>query len=296
MGGKNSILLELVNEDYTLIKRGSYYSTIEHDSLVIDPKKDLFFWNSQNIIGDSYTYLRKVRGLNHEKSVEILQTVTPFIELKSLDNEVFDLPNEVLVSVFYEYGKEYRDYWHNYRGYTDNTIDKFKLGYTGKYWVIPLYHNSVFKNFQCRGYDINRKKIVCSYYKGICRVPFNFDNLPDKNQTLYITESIVDSIMLIQNNYNSISSSSGTLGWDHKWSNLLLEYRDIIICYDNDIAGINGSLRTSKFLQHNSKILMWPKEYPPKYDVTDLYKDGGSIENLKENFIPSYMVRRIYNE
>ena len=63
-------------------------------------------------------------------------------------------PNELLVNTFWRFGNSYKDYWYNYRGYTNETIDHFLLGYTGKYWVIPIYNNkSQLENLQCRGWD-----------------------------------------------------------------------------------------------------------------------------------------------
>lgn len=284
-------LLNIISQDYTLIRRGNYFTTEEHDSLVIDGIKGKFYWNSKGCSGDALEYLTKIKEYTLDQSITLLAETSN--EYKFEVYEALEVtPNPALINIFYEYGKEYRDYWHNYRGYKDETIDFYRLGYTGKYWVIPINHNGKFYNFQCRGIDINGNKIIRSFYEGGDRIPFNFDNLPDnKSIPIFITESPVDAIMLYQQGEYAVSSMLGAMSWDHEWSKKLFEYETIYICYDNDEAGRNGALRTSKYLQHNSHILQWPKSFPDKYDMTDLYKDGKRYSQDYDWFVPSYIMK-----
>jgi hypothetical protein len=280
-------LLNIISQDYNLIRRGNYFTTEEHDSLVIDAVKGRFYWNSKGCAGDVLDYLTNVKGYNSGEAIDIINNTSEEYQF-----EVYEAlevtPNVALVNIFYDYGKEYKDYWHGYRGYTDATIDFYKLGYTGKYWVIPIFYQGKFYNFQCRGMDSNGNKIVRPFYEGGDRVPFNFDNLPsDKNVPIFITESPVDAIMLSQYGNYAVSSILGAMSWDHEWSKKLFEYETIYICYDNDDAGRNGALRTSKYLQHNSHILIWPDGYPNKFDMTDLYKSGRAL--TEDWFLPSYI-------
>jgi hypothetical protein len=272
------------------LRKGNFYTTEEHDSLVIDPKKGLFFWNSRALYGDIVDYLIKVKGQTKNQAIQKIMDVSDEFEFDAYD-ALPDTPNPILVEIFHNYGKDHRDYWYNKRGYSDETIDKFKLGYTGKYWVIPIYHNNKFMNFQRRGVDTNGNKIVNLFYKGIGGLPFNFDYLPaDKKQPIFITESPVDAIMLTQQGYFAISSTNGAMSWDHQWSKTLFDYETIYICYDNDEAGINGALRTATHLQHNSSILHWPDGYPNKFDITDLFISGGNLASLMPYFVPSYVI------
>jgi hypothetical protein len=284
-------LLALISQDYTLVRKGRYFTTEEHDSFIIDPTKAVFYWNSKGINGDIFTYLTKIKGVPEYECFSVINSIPEdytFTILEALPST----PNPALVNVFYEYGKEYTDYWTGYRGYTQQTIDEFKLGYTGKYWVIPIYVNGEFKNFQCRGFDPNGNKIIRSYYEGIGRLPFNFNRITDLyySETIYIAEKPVDVIMLEQMGYPAISSNLGAMGWDHDWSKLLMPFEKVIIIYDNDEAGLVGAKRTAKYLMHNSEILVWPSLYKEKFDITDLYKRGLSLTDLEDYIVPSHIV------
>jgi hypothetical protein len=288
---KGSILLNIIAKDYTLIRKGNYYTTEEHDSLVIDPQKGTFYWNSKGIFGNEVDYLIKVKGFSYPQATHYLTTIDDDFNFQVYEVQP-ETPNPALVDIFYEYGKDYQDYWKEYRGYTEDTINKFKLGYTGKYWVIPIYSNHQFINFQCRGWDVNGNKIVRSYYKGLGSLPFNFGYLPTNyEQPIVITESIVDAIMLDQQGIFAVSHNSGAMSWNHEWSKSLFNYATVYIVYDNDEAGLNGACRTSQMLQHNSYILKWPDGFKEKFDITDLYKNGYSWLDIQEHFIPSYILK-----
>lgn len=285
-------LLSIIAKDYKLVRKGNYYTTEEHDSLIIDPQKGVFFWNSKGIVGDVFVWLKEIKGKGYNESIqEIISTPDDFrydvFEVQPVD------PNPALVAIYYQYGEEYRDYWLNYRGYDLNSIAKFQLGYTGKYWVIPIFVGGVFTNFQCRGFDDNGHKIVRNFYQGTGNLPFNFDVLPeDYDRPIFITESPVDCIMLSQHGLTAISCTSGASSWDHEWSKRLFNYRKVYICYDNDEAGRKGAMRTSTHLKHNSFILEWPKDsFPEKFDMTDLYKSGKDVMHLLPYFYPSYIYK-----
>lgn len=285
-------LLSIISKDYTLIRKGNYYTTEEHDSLVIDPKRALFFWNSKGIYGDILRWLTEVKGLNKYDAIKTIDETPEDFNFSAYEIQP-ETPNPILVDIYYNYGRDFTDYWHDKRGYSDSTIDNFKLGFTGKYHVIPIFVDGVFWNFQCRGIDGNGNKIVRNFYQGLGNLPFNFDILKsiDKTDPIFITESPVDAIMLSQNGLNAISCTAGASSWDHEWSKLLFDFEKIYICYDNDEAGRNGAKRTSKFLQHNSWILDWPQGfYPDKYDMTDLYKSGKDVFHLSSYFYPAYVI------
>lgn len=52
-----------------LKKEGNYYRHNDHDSLVINAKRNYFTWNSKGVSGNTVTYLMHVRGLSFQESV-----------------------------------------------------------------------------------------------------------------------------------------------------------------------------------------------------------------------------------
>lgn len=56
------------------------------------------------------------------------------------------------------------------------------------------------------------------------------------------------------------------------------ETKEVIICFDNDEAGIRGANRTAGILSgiaRNIKFIRWPKGTPEGYDVRNLYEECG---------------------
>lgn len=57
---------------YTLVRRGSYWSFKEHDSVVINPKKNIFFHNSQHVSGDPIRLLQHFNQLSYREAIETI--------------------------------------------------------------------------------------------------------------------------------------------------------------------------------------------------------------------------------
>jgi DNA primase len=273
-----STLEELISEDFTLTNLDKKYSkTMQHDSLVLDRENDVFYWNSKHIIGNAFTYLTKVRGYNKSQAIQRLKnSVSGF----SFGYEIDKNPEEKvvqyspLVEIFYEYGKKFRDYWYNKRGYTDGTIAEFKLGYTGTWYTIPIFEHGEFVNFQARK---DNPKTVKHWYKGVGPHSFNFSILK-LTDWVVITEGPVDAIILRQNNIPAVSQTGGSGFWDREWNPAFATKRKIYVVYDND--------ETGKY--HASKVAhQWGRgryynfeNYPYKYDITDYFKNGNTGEEF----------------
>ena len=60
----------------TLIKRGSYYSFKEHDSCVIDPQKNKFWHNSQNVSGDQIDLLKHFCNYSFSEAIDAILNST----------------------------------------------------------------------------------------------------------------------------------------------------------------------------------------------------------------------------
>lgn len=60
---------KVIDEDIGLRKAGRYYRGKEHDSLIVDPAKQAFFWNSQGWSGDVITWIEKRQKLDFKGAV-----------------------------------------------------------------------------------------------------------------------------------------------------------------------------------------------------------------------------------
>jgi len=63
------ILLVAGDTGFRLVRRGSYYTFAEHDSVVIDARRNCFWHNSQKVQGDAIKMLMHFNGLDFKQAV-----------------------------------------------------------------------------------------------------------------------------------------------------------------------------------------------------------------------------------
>lgn len=274
-------LEELISQDYELEGHGNWLRAKDHDSLVIDVKKQLFYWNSQGISGDSFIWLTKIKGFSYDAAKEFLKkndqkTLYSFIHNVQNLQEVVVYPK--LVDVFFEEGLNNRDYWYR-RGISDTTIHRFRLGHHDGWFTIPFYQDGLFRDFQMRR-DIPSKQIK-HYYKGIGRLLFNSDILRITD-TVFICEGPTDCLRLIQEGLPAVSHNAGSEGWDDNWFKYFISQKEIIIVYDNDKAGVNGAKIVAQNLGSLRSRIYTFDGFEPKYDIVDFFNDGGKINEFKD--------------
>jgi len=282
MSANTQILEQLISEDFGLeSKDGSRWGKGEdHDSLVLDKERGLFFWNSKGIVGDTLVYLTRVRKYSFEKARKYLEQYENFVstQVYTVDTDYGDtVVYPRLVEVFFDLGKskENREYMYN-RGITDETIDRFQVGWYNEYTMIPFFVNGTFRNFQMRMEKPIKK--IKKYYKAK-PLMFNSDILKITN-TIFFTEGPIDAMALIQNGLPAISTDfSGNVL--PEWYGKFLNQTDIILLFDNDKAGVTEAIKTAKVLGvDRCKIYTFQDFDEPSYDPVDFFKDGNTKEEL----------------
>jgi hypothetical protein len=276
-----SLLARCINEDFGLEGNGRWYHAKEHDSLVFDSEKDLFYWNSEAINGDIFTYLLKVRKLPYQDAknyIKVCGENATFIHEVRNKEETVVYPK--LVDVFYNnlvLGN--KDYFYN-RTITDETIRRFKLGLNQDWYTIPINQNGVFKQFQMR--RDKPKKAIRGYYDNVGPLLFNSDilTLVDK---IFIVESPISAIILMQNGIPSVSYISGSDGFMPEWYSYFMDQKEIFIVYDFDSAGKFGSKRTAKILgEERCKIYTMENSEVEHYGPDDWFIDGKDKDSFLE--------------
>jgi len=272
-------LEELIGQDHTLIGKGRYIRSLQHNSLVVDVEEQVFYWNSKQIFGGIYDWLTKVKGIPHAEAKRYKTDKPASIFDRAIETKKSDVvayPD--LVEVFYERGKGHREYWYDVRGYTESTVDNFRLGYSGSGWyTIPIFMDGLFRNFQCRRAD---SKIMRPWYKDVGALPFNFAILNICSMVV-LTEGPVDAIMLRQNGVPAVSQTSGagSLAIYRQYFSRFSGLDKIYICYDNDVAGDEGAFRLAHLFGDRAKVYnMW--DFDKGYDITDFFKAGGTAEEF----------------
>lgn len=278
------ILKKLVAEDFGITGHNRWYKAKEHDSLVVDDLRDVFFWNSAGIFGGPVDYLVKVRNMPYYDAINFLRDYTYYKDTLIVDinnqrdnNHIIINPN--LINVFHEncITKD-TSYWDR-RGINEWSIKAFQLGWTGEFFTIPLYKNGIFKNFQLR--KDNPKTIRYFYPLGEWYF-FNEDvfNL-FKLDEIIITEGPVDCIRLFQEGIPCVSHTLGASGWDLRWNLFFDGIKRIYVLYDNDEAGNIGARKLARHLgDWRTKIYTFWDFQKKGYDVIDFFNDGNSVNDL----------------
>lgn len=287
---KGSVLAKFVEQDFGLRWNGGKWArAVEHDSLIVDMEKGLFFWNSEGIAGTAKDYLIKVRKMSKDAARQLLYNTEGGTPLVRETGGVPCVPYEALVDALWMNGKNERTYWYD-RTLTDSTIDRFRLGYFEGWYTIPLYKDGRFYNFQCRR-DLPEKKIR-PWYKGMKTVLFNEDILKFTD-TVYIPEGLVDAIVLSQWGIPAVSKNNGAEYFDDKWYYKFLNIKNIYYIADNDKAGIIGAKKACAVLGKERVKVFRFKDKQEKYDTGDFFKDGGTgkefIELVNNGAVYGYM-------
>ena len=109
-----------------LKRTGSYsYNWVEHDSFVIDTKKNEFYWNSRTEFGDVIQLVQTIRGVSYKEAMNFLETG----EFKAVDVEAQTASQEPFSYHLERYERQdfsaSRRYLKAQRGLSDDTINFF---------------------------------------------------------------------------------------------------------------------------------------------------------------------------
>lgn len=268
------LLYNLIKEDYGIEGNGRWYRAKKHDSLVLDKKEGLFYWNSRGLYGTLEEYLKFVRGV--DKVPEWAKTTPVSVER---EEDVADVVvHSKLKDVFYNNGLSKREYWYN-RLLSDKTIDRFKLGWYNDWYTIPVERNDQLLDIQLR--REKPEKQIKTWYRGVGPLLFNSDVL-DVINTVIFTEGIVDAILLAQYGLPAISKTTGASAWKNEWFRYFTKTRLIYLVYDNDDAGRLGVKRMAEMIGSYRCLAYTFDDFDDKYDVIDYFRDGNTVDEFKK--------------
>jgi len=182
------------------------------------------------------------------------------------------------------------------RGLTDAVIDDHKLGW-GKFydkcWItIPIPDiNGDFKFFKLRQ-DPNVGNDKMTYPKGIEAELYGYDTLNDDMGFVVISEGELDRLALLSIAMPAVTSTHGAMTFKPEWAEKLAKVGKVYLCFDNDEAGRNGSLRVAEMLKDIVSelfIIALPPEAGEGGDVTDfLIKLKGNPDDLLYKYAKKY--------
>lgn len=278
---ETGLMEQLVQEDFGLEIQGTRWARAkEHDSLIIDREKQIFYWNSEGIVGDPFIYLVKVRKLNSSAAKDYLLHTGfsgTFIHRIEEGTETIVYPR--LVDVFHENLLDQdRTYFYN-RTITDETISRFKLGFYNGFYTIPIYQDGTFRQFQMRR---DSPKLIRNYYRGVGPLLFNSDLLKLTSK-IYLTEGLMSAIVLNQNGMPAVAMNIGADGFMVDWIKYFINQKEIVILFDHDAAGDFGAIRTANILgRYRCQIYNFWDWDAKGFAADDFMIEGGTAEKLQQ--------------
>jgi twinkle protein len=126
------------------------------------------------------------------------------------------------------------------RGFTPETIKKFKLGFRDGAVTIPHLRNGECLNIKYRSLNGQAKK----YFReeGCASILFNLDGVKEKGKGwVLLTEGEFDAIALDQLEFPAVAVTGGADFFPDEWVDPLEEFSQVFISFDMDEAGRKGA-------------------------------------------------------
>ncbi len=250
----------------------------EHKSFIVDLERDRWYWNSKKYSGDAIGFLMRFQNMEYPEAKKKVDEIkaTGIIKPKILltDAGIEYQPYFPLVDIFWEAGKNNREYWYK-RGITDYTIDRFKLGFGKGGYTIPIHENNRFVDFQVRVEKMRDgvlEKYPSLYYGGRGSKLFNKDILEFSKRFIVITEAPTDALLCLQNGIPAVSDTSGGK-WKNEWFKYFTHIEKIYCLTDNDEPGRKSAKNIAEHLGVNKSFIYTFWDFREKYDLGDWFLD-----------------------
>jgi KaiC/GvpD/RAD55 family RecA-like ATPase len=170
------------------------------------------------------------------------------------------------------------------RGITEESIKKFKLGFTRRFsqdWlVIPSFEDGIPKLLKLRKLEPNENEKMAKYIReeGSKSILFNGDVLKE-HKVVLVTEGEIDAITLIQHGFENTIGGQGAGTLLPEWYDSLAVLDRLFLVFDGDKAGQNAARDVWATRLGESRC--WNVELPEGYDANMYFQKGGR----KEDFI-----------
>jgi DNA primase len=250
-------------------------------------KERLDFINALKKIDKDFNLNIQVRSLSNLTQSTI---INPIVKI-----EIPEEQENIIRCKYMGYNKHDEYFWKQY-GISVATLRKFNVYSCFQCWISktkesftytllePIYAFILKKGIEYDKIKIYRPK---SYKKEKWRtnasnsIVQGWKQLPETGELLIITKSLKDVMALYELGYNSVAFGGETSYPQEEINILKSRFKQIIVFYDNDIAGIKGM----KEIYKRFKLPYWyiPTSYIEK-DATDfIYKHG--TNKFKEIFL-----------
>jgi len=190
---------------------------------------------------------------------------------------------------------EIRSYLREKRGFTDEVIDQYKIGwlnYIGTWWItFPIKdEEGKYRFFKLRQ-DPKSGKEKRLYPSGTEAQIYDYETLNSSAERIVITEGEGDRLLLVSKGIAAITNTAGAGTFKDNWLPLMPKDKTYFIAYDSDDAGKRGAEKVASKLYNfgieNIYIISLPhRPWAPedKMDVTDYFMEPDIHGNIEDFF------------
>lgn len=276
------------------------------ETLVVFPDTNSFYCFSCECGGSVINFLSDKEKISYRAATEILANECN-ISLK--DNKEYQLEaSEEMrftreAEMYHKNVKQITEYLHK-RGLSDDAINDFKLGFHNDCLTIPL-RNEHGQHVSLAIRQFNKKPKYKNTPNSILYKKsaflFNLD-LARKHikDTLYLCEGYMDAISGHQMGVPTVAYCGSELHKDQikKLGNFMRKEITIVICPDNDEAGVKHLPRTRDHFQAmlprvNVRVLIMPEECK---DINDLLCAGYNLQDLPTEHIDIFTIKQVIKQ
>lgn len=192
------------------------------------------------------------------------------------------------VQAWHEAGLRNEDlqrWFHDHRGFSDETIALRQLGWDGQRVTIPVRDEAgklVNVRRYLRGATSEQQKMLPLVSGSENAVRLYPIELPLPEQVVLV-EGEWDAILMHQQGFPQTLTATGGAGtFKPEWAPMF-DSRDVVIAYDNDDAGFRGSQKVASILAPVATVrILHIPNLPPKGDVTDFFvEQQRSVDELR---------------
>ncbi|MNB69345.1 DNA primase [compost metagenome] len=299
---RNKILAELDNESFFLgelknvdrrgteIKAECPYRELHEagedktPSLTVNLSKGVYYCQTCRSKGNAHTLYKYLNKLSNEQAwfdfgdalkIERPESTKP--ARPEIDSDLIYKYHSALMEMTGPIRSVLRDK----RGFTDETLNRFQLGWDGDRVTIPIYdeYNSVV-NFRRYKWNSDNDQFKLINYTdefgnmyGEVRI-FGIENLVnDDIEYVVWCEGETDRIINEQYGFPTACPTSGAGAWRPEWLRYFRSKKRVYLAQDNDEAGRTATKKLAERLNKATDvyIINWPENFPNKGDITDFY-------------------------
>lgn len=310
---RNKILAELDNEAFFLSelknihRRGTEIkaecpfnhlhesSTDNTPSLTVNVGKGVYYCQTCHSKGNAHTLLMFLYGYTNEQAWfelgDALKIERPSSSKPARPDIDVDLVSEYHQALMALTGP-IRDVLRERRGFTNETLTRFQLGWDGERVCIPIFDefNTLvnFRRYKWNSNDDQWKLLnfvddLGNTY-GEVRI-FGIDNLVnDSVEEIVWSEGETDRILAEQYGFPTACPTSGAGSWKPEWVRHFRNKKRVYIAQDNDEAGRTATKKLCEKLSRVTEVytINWPEGFPAKGDITDFFvKSGQTSEDFR---------------